>query len=257
MDKSKRNCGIKWKDIAGYESLYQVSELGDVFSFKTGRILKPRLTGKYRNYHTVVLYTNGMNKNFTVHRLVASAFIPNIENKPQVNHIDGNPTNNNVSNLEWATNSENQKHAFKLGLQKPTMHRLGVKGSENPNSKEVHQFSFKGEFLKTYSSVTEASQDNNVNTSGIILTCQNKREHAGGYKWSYDRENIPTFKSKRKGRVILNRKIKNPNKYIFDTILGIFYISLEEVSRVYGISRSSLSAQLRGQNKNKTNLIYV
>lgn len=104
-----------WRDIDGYEGLYQVSNFGRVKSFQKGtvRILKPAIN---RKWLFVVLCKNGGKKIFKVHRLVAMAFIPNPDGKPQVNHIDGNPQNNHVDNLEWCTPSENMQHALRTGL---------------------------------------------------------------------------------------------------------------------------------------------
>ena len=101
-----------WKDIKGYEGLYQVSNLGRVKSLermmknrKCEEIIKvPSLGGK--GYYRLPLCNNGINKYYFVHRLVAEAFKPNKENKPTVDHIDRNKTNNCVSNLRWATYKE-------------------------------------------------------------------------------------------------------------------------------------------------------
>jgi hypothetical protein len=103
-----------FKDVKGYEGLYQVSNLGNIINSKNGRKIKLNITE--RGYYRVNLYKEKKENHFKVHRLVAIAFIENINNKPQVNHIDGIKTNNNVSNLEWSTSSENIRHAINVGL---------------------------------------------------------------------------------------------------------------------------------------------
>lgn len=109
---------IQIKSIKNYEGLYEISNDGRVFSYqrKYRKELKPRV---HRDgYLRVVLYKDGKDKSCQIHRLVAFAFLSNLENKPQVNHKDGNKKNNNYWNLEWVTLSENRKHSFKLGLQR-------------------------------------------------------------------------------------------------------------------------------------------
>lgn len=108
-----------WKDIKGYEELYQVSNMGRVKSLKRGAILKPSHNGC--GYLKFVLSKNNNQKTFYIHRLVAEAFIPNLGNKPQVNHIDGNKENNIVSNLEWSIAKDNILHSYrKLGKEAVT-----------------------------------------------------------------------------------------------------------------------------------------
>mgnify|MGYP002622098599 CR=1 FL=1 len=123
--------GEEWRDVEGYEGLYQVSDLGRVRSFHNqyGRILKPIVTS--HGYAQVTLAKNGTMRSRHIHMLVAKAFIPNPENKPQVNHIDGNPMNNRLENLEWVTSQENIRHAYRTGLAKSGADRKNARFTED------------------------------------------------------------------------------------------------------------------------------
>jgi hypothetical protein len=116
----------QWLSVKGYDGLYQVSDLGRI-KRTNGKVLSPK-PGKL-GYKTVSLHMNGYAKKYLVHRLVAEAFIPNPEDKPYVNHIDGDKSNNEVSNLEWATPSENSKHSYRTHLREP------IRGERNSQSK--------------------------------------------------------------------------------------------------------------------------
>lgn len=115
----------KWKPVVGFEGMYEVSDKGSVKSLarpawgKTNRFVKEKiLTSKVSRtgYEITHLRKDGKNCHPSVHRLVAEAFIPNVESKPTVNHIDGDKLNNSVSNLEWATHKEQSDHAFESDL---------------------------------------------------------------------------------------------------------------------------------------------
>ena len=116
-----------WLDIVGYENLYRISDSGEVFSVRTNKILKPSIGRD--GYSKVILSVNNKRKTFRVNRLVATAFVDNLENKPIVNHIDGNKLNNCSNNLEWVTERENAIHASKIGLLR------GKNGEFNPMCK--------------------------------------------------------------------------------------------------------------------------
>lgn len=116
-----------WKDIKGFEGYYQISNYGNVKGLTRKvkkwdgeKIIKEKIkiADLTKGYYRIALYKKNKIKKEQIHRLVATHFILNPENKPQVNHIDGNKLNNHVSNLEWVTQSENQIHAYKIGLQK-------------------------------------------------------------------------------------------------------------------------------------------
>lgn len=138
----------EWRDIVGYEGLYQVSNLGRIKNIRTpvcsdrGNdlteicLVKPSLQKLKRNYfrYRVNLWKENKPKTFKVHRLVATAFILNPLNKPQVNHIDNNPLNNNVKNLEWCTILENMEHSKKQGRM-----NVGRKNGMNKFSEQTIQ----------------------------------------------------------------------------------------------------------------------
>lgn len=171
-----------WKDIKGYEGLYQISNYGNVKSLKRyvntnggakrlvkEKMLKPVIDNT--NYYVVSLWKNNICQRTHIHRLVIENFISNTYNKTFVNHIDGNKLNNNVDNLEWCTPKENNIHAYEIGL--------------NPSRKKVNQYDLKGNFIKTWNSIREAS--NFYKTSHISECCNNNsnRNIAKGFLWRY------------------------------------------------------------------------
>ena len=118
----------------------------------------------------VCLWKNNKKKHQFVHRLIAKAFIPNPSNKPQINHIDGNPLNNNIENLEWVTDSENKYHAHRTGL---------INNRKTP----VMQYTKEGEFIAEHRSILDAYKTTKVDRKSIALNTQNLMSHAGGFIW--------------------------------------------------------------------------
>lgn len=199
--------------IKGFEN-YTISTSGEVVSLKRrhqrwGTIMeKPKImvlskTGKYRNYLTVRL-TNleGKSKACKVHRLVAEAFLPNPDNKPQVNHIDGNTLNNKVDNLEWCDNSQNQLHAYKIGLKRRLNgclnHRYGKegfykdkRGDEHPTSIRVIKLTLNDEVISGYESATlgaESVGKCSGGSSNILKACRGETKKSYGFKWCFPTE---------------------------------------------------------------------
>ena len=182
-----------WKDIKGYEGLYQISNKGQVKS-KARRgnwketILKPSETRDH--YFVVTLSKNGAQKSRRVNRIVAETFIENPLNKPEVNHIDGDKHNNNVENLEWVTTKENIIHSYKCKLRtaEESAKSLGIyaqKGKINPKSKTVYQFNKQGKLVAVYGSVREAERKTKISSNCISSCCLKKSKYAGNYIWRY------------------------------------------------------------------------
>jgi len=174
-----------WKDIAGYEGLYQVSNHGNIRSHKRrpNTLLKQSPTNC--GYMKVELYKNANGKMYYVHRLVAQAFLPNPQGKSEINHIDGIKTNNNVSNLEWASRSENQLHAINQGLREPSP-MTGRFGALNHNSKAVIQKDLDGNVIAKWDSIASASKAVMCSPSFISNCLQGRKKTAKGFKWEYE-----------------------------------------------------------------------
>lgn len=168
-----------WKDIVGYEGLYQVSNYGKVKSFNYlghGKIaiLKPSTTND--GYLRVVLCVNRVRKYMSVHRLVAETFIENVNNLPQVNHKDENPSNNYVYNLEWCTVKYNSNYGSRN--EKLSFSKM------NKCSKSVIQYDRDGNFINQYPSIREAERSG-FRSGHIIDCCKGKTKHHKGYIWRY------------------------------------------------------------------------
>lgn len=166
-----------WKDIEGYEGLYQVSTHGRVRSLGNGkynnskvRLLKPSINTW--GYLQVCLCKNGKTKKYLVHRLVAEAFLPNWFDDPQVNHIDEDKTNNHIDNLEWC----DCKYNINYGTHNERM--------TESKSKPILQLTKTGKLIREWTSIREAGR-NNFNPGHIVSCCNGKLKHHKGYIWKY------------------------------------------------------------------------
>ena len=158
-----------WKDIIGYEGLYQVSNLGNVKSLKNNKekIINGGITTK--GYKQVELYNKCKCKRHYVHRLVAKIFISNPNNYPIVNHKDENKLNNCVDNLEWCTNQYN----------------LTYKDTQKNKKRKINQYDLKGNLIKTWDCIIDIEKKLNIKNPNICKVCNGKRNKTGGYIWRY------------------------------------------------------------------------
>lgn len=191
-----------WKDVKGYENKYQVSNLGNVRSLnyhREGHIQNLKLKQDKGGYVTVGLCKNSVVKWKKVHRLVCKSFIPNPNNKSQVNHKDGDKTNNHVNNLEWSTASENTQHAFDNALIQPPW--KGKCGKEIPLSKKVLQITTDDKLVKIWDSMSDVKREMDIPVPHIVRVCNGQRNKTRGYIWKrledLTEKEIKTYKENR------------------------------------------------------------
>lgn len=168
-----------WKDIPNYEGIYQISNHGRIrsnnpgnkrFHNKTDHILKAHVSNT--GYCQVTLYKDGVKRRkYTVHKLVATMFIPNPDNLPCVNHKDENKLNNHVDNLEWCTYAYNNAYGTAKIRSIITV------------SEPVEQYTLEGLHIATYLSATVASKLTGINKTDILKACKGLVPYAGGYGW--------------------------------------------------------------------------
>lgn len=171
----------EWKNIVGYEGLYEVSNLGNIISLenksnhKKVKYLKCSKTKS--GYLRAYLYKNKKRKCYMLHRLVALAFIPNPHNLPQINHIDGNKKNNKVENLEWCTQRDNNIHAIVNGLNST---QKAVEKNEKPIILMNNN--------TRYRSMMDACRDLKLNVANVSRVCNGKLKHTKGYVFKLESE---------------------------------------------------------------------
>ena len=219
-----------WKKFIyeGQETDYSVSTEGEVRKDTTNYILSQ---SSQQDYKFVGLIINGKQKRMRVHRMVALTFIDNPDNKPYVNHINGNRSDNNVENLEWVTPSENTQHAVNTGLFK------------SGRTRAVIQYNLNGEQMATFESATEAARQTGGSQSKITMCWRRQRDSANDYQWRYydDIQDVQKIEKK----FITGKKVAQCDEE--GNILKI-YPSFKEAARAVNGTSSAISRVCSGTN---------
>lgn len=177
-----------WKDIPGYESLYKVSNLGNVLSLNYARRgfakqLTPKCNSAGRLW--VELAKDGKRKPMLIHRLVGMAFIPNPNNYPQINHKDENPKNNHADNLEWCTQEYNIRYFYDRRTQEWFMNRSETPRYRKRITMAVDQFTKDGVFIRRWNNSRQVMTELGLSDWSISECCRGNRKSAYGYVWRY------------------------------------------------------------------------
>lgn len=243
-----------WKDIVGYEGLYRVSNLGNVYSCYMNKTLS--IATRSDKYKFVVLRKNGKDKYMTIHRLVAEAFIPNPDNLPMVNHKDENPSNNCVDNLEWCTAQYNA-----------TYNDAHIKRGESLCNK-VYAYDCDGVLIKEYSSTQSVAKCFNMSNSNVSTACNSDFRTFNGMILSYvplSREEVlnrlknnklKKYKVEHIGEYIKKTKSKKVNQYDLDMNFIAEYPSTREAGRQLGFSPSLIGGVCRKEHRQTHGYIF-
>lgn len=236
----------KWLKVAGFEN-YEISNIGRLKNSK-GEIMKP--WNDSHGYLDVKFYKDKKSYHRKIHRLVAEAFIPNPENKQQVNHIDGNPMNNFFENLEWVTPKENIRHL------------LETKGISNQFSKmcKVASYDMNGDLLKTFKTPTEAAEfygfknfKGKNDARNINDCCSGNKKSYKGLMFRYFDKTVLTKINKYEKITRNGEKIEAKNLITGEEY---FFLSVAEASRELAVDRTCIFDVLNGKAKKTKNFIF-
>ena len=244
----------EWKDVAGYEGLYRVSNLGNVYSNYTHRNLKPHK--RKDGYMSVSLFNDTKSKRHLVHRLVAEAFIENPNNFPIINHKDETPSNNCVNNLEWCdfkyNNTYNDVHIRRA--KKTSIH--------------VYSYGKDGKLVNEYKSVQDAHRKTGFSSGNIAACCNNKMYASNDIVWSYTKLSVEEINYKFNcyeknknlsyniGSYAKEIKSKKVGQYDLDGNFIQSFPSTQEAGKQLGFSPSLIGSVCRGEHKQTHGYVF-
>lgn len=257
----------EWRDIVGYEGLYQVSNKGRVrgFNYRNKRethILK--LLPNKKGYYIVGLTKNCRRKTFVVHRLVANAFIPNPDNLPQINHKDEVKTNNYIDNLEWCTNKYNHDygtHNINVGRSNTGKKRTPESIENYKRSQDrrrdkyayrILQYELDGTLIKEWRCAFDIEKELGIPKSNIRDCCRKKTKTCSGYIWRYKKDGSSSIIHQ-----VNNENLRPVCQYDLKAEFIKDYPSINEAGRITGVNPSSIRGCCRGKNKSAGGFIWI
>lgn len=258
-----------WKDIKGYEGLYQVSNLGRVKSLGRNQTIGDKTTyfkeekiligsKNHKGYWYVGLYKDGKGKRKAIHRLVAEHFIPNPENKPCVNHKDEVKTNNCVDNLEWLTHKENTNYG--TCIERRVKH-TDWNTHNDSKKKKVYQYDKELNLVKIWSSTCECEREG-FSQACVSRCCRKERYSYRGFYWSFselsEKEKQEVASQNISFKIIKGHLDSSPKKvYQYDNNLNLIKVYESTVEcAMHGFSQGHVASCCRGERKTHKGFVW-
>lgn len=234
--------------LFAFNGRYLVTPWGDIYSVNYRNTGRRKKIKQWKGNHGYMLCCID-GKDTLAHRFIAETLIPNPDNKPEIDHINGIRDDNRVENLRWVTSSENN-------LNPITRKRMSESLTNGSNSKKVYQYSLSGEFIQEWPSTKEVQRQLGCNSSQIIGCALHRAKSAYGFQWSYEKKNHIGPKKRKQGLLNNPKTSKKVYQYSTDGLLVREWLSSMEVQRELGFKQPLISACCRGKLKQAYGFIW-